>query len=224
MTGIGSLNEKPLHAALKEWYRQEGDQVEAPMEGFVVDLVRDGLLIEIQTRGFASMRRKFDRLLDSYSMRLVHPVAAVKWIVKLDEDGRELSRRRSPKRGIAADACEELVSFPSLLSHPNFTLEILLVEEEEVRRPDAKRGWRRGGYVIEERRLVEVLETVEVGSPEELLELVPEGLPDPFTTADLADRLGRSRHLAQKVAYCLRVSGAVETVGRDRRGFLYRLP
>ena len=224
MTSIGSLNEKPLHAALKEWYRQEGDQVEAPMEGFVVDLVRDGLLIEIQTRGFASMRRKFDRLLDSYSMRLVYPVPTEKWIVKLDEDGREVTRRRSPKRGIAADVCEELVSFPSLLSHPNFTLEIALVEEEEVRRPDAKRGWRRGGFVIEERRLVEVLETVEVGSPGDLLELLPEGLPDPFTTADLANRLGRSRHLAQEVAYCLRVSGAVETVGRDKRGFLYQLP
>jgi len=224
VTTIGSLNEKPLHAALKEWYRREGDQVEAPMEGFVVDLVRDELLIEIQTRGFSSIRRKFDRLLDSHSMRLVYPVAAEKWIVKLDEDGREVSRRRSPKRGIAADVCEELVSFPSLLSHPNFTLEIALVEEEEVRRPDAKKGWRRGGFVIEERRLVDVVETVELGSPEELLALLPEGLPDPFTTADLADGLGRSRHHAQEVAYCLRESGAVKTVGRDKRGILYQLP
>jgi len=194
------------------------------MEGFVVDLVRDGLLIEIQTRGFASMRRKFDRLLDSHTMLLVYPVPVKKWIVKLDEGGSEMSRRRSPKRGIAADVCEELVSFPSLLSHPNFTLEVALVEEEEVRRPDAKRGWRRGGFVIEERRLVDVLETVEIGSPEALLGLLPGGLPDPFTTADLADGLGRSRHLAQEVAYCLRVSGAVETVGRDKRGILYRLP
>lgn len=224
MTTIGSLNEKPLHAALKEWYRQEGDRVEAPMEGFVVDLVRDGLLIEIQTRGFSSMRKKFDRLLDSHTMRLVYPVAAEKWIVKLDGDGREVSRRRSPKRGIAADVCEELVSFPSLLSHPNFTLEIALVEEEEVRRPDAKKGWRRGGFVVEERRLVDVLDTVELDSPEDLLRLLPEGMPDPFTTADLADGLGRSRHLAQEVAYCLRVSGAVETVGRDKRGILYQLP
>ena len=224
MTTIGSLNEKPLHAALKEWYRREGDQVEAPIEGFVVDLVRDGLLIEIQTRGFSSMRRKLDRLLDSYSIRLVHPVAVEKWIVKLDDEGREESRRRSPKRGIAADVCGELVSFPSLLSHPNFTLEVALVEEEEVRRPDAKKGWRRGGFVIEERRLVDVLETVEFDSPGALLGLLPEGLPDPFTTAHLADGLGRSRHLAQEVAYCLRVSGAVTAAGRDKQGILYRLP
>lgn len=224
MTGIGSLNEKPLHAALKQWYRQDGDEVEVPMEGFVVDLVRGDLLIEIQTKGFSAMRRKFDRLLDTYSIRLVHPIASEKWIVKLDEDGAESSRRRSPKRGVAADVCAELVSFPSLLSHPNFTLEVALIEEEEARRPDAKRGWRRGGFVIEERRLVEVLETVELRSPADLRGLIPVELPDPFTTTDLANGLARSLHQAQEVAYCLRVSGAVETVGRDRRGVLYSLP
>lgn len=224
MTTIGTLNEKPLHAALKDWYREDGDQVEASVESYVVDLVRDDVLIEIQSRGFSSLGRKLDQLLDSHSMRLVYPVPAEKWLVKLDEDGREVSRRRSPKRGIAADVCQELVSFPSLLSHPNFTLEIALIEEEEIRRPDAKRGWRRGGFVIEERRLVGVVETVELRSPEDLLELLPDDLPEPFTTADLADRLGRSRHFAQELAYCLRESAAIETVGRNRRGFLYRFP
>lgn len=224
MTAIGSLNEKPLHAALKEWYRRAGDRVEVPLDGFVIDLVRGKLLIEIQTRSFSAMRRKFDHLLDSYPIRLVHPVAAERWIVKLDDDGNETSRRRSPKRGIAADVCAELVSFPSLLSHPHFTLEIALIEEEEVRRPDARRGWRRGGFVIEERRLVDVRDTVQIDSPEGLQQLLPTELPDPFTTADLASGLGRSRHLAQEVAYCLRVSGAVQTDGRDRRGILYRLP
>lgn len=224
MTNIGVLNEKPLHASLKEWYRIDGDDVEVPLEGFVVDLVRDGQLIEIQTRGFSSMRRKLDRLLDLYPTRVVYPVAAEKWIVKCDESGAEASRRRSPKRGIAADVCAELVSFPSLLSHPNLVIEVALIEEEEIRRPDAKKGWRRGGYVIEERRLVDVRETVEIDSPDALRDLVPPDLPDPFTTADLAGAFGRSRHLAQEVAYCLRVSGAVETVGRDKRGILYRRP
>ncbi len=224
VTAIGSLNEKPLHAALKEWYRREGDRVEVPVDGFVADLVRDDLLIEIQTRGFSAMRRKFDHLLDAHPIRLVHPVPAAKWIVKLDGDGHAVSRRRSPKRGIAADVCAELVSFPSLLSHPHFTLEVALVEEEEVRRPDANRGWRRGGYAIEERRLVTVLDTVGLDAPPDLLKLLPQGLPDPFTTADLAEGLGRSRHLAQEVGYCLRVSGAVATTGRDRSGILYRLP
>ncbi|NQV06504.1 hypothetical protein HQ535_08120 [bacterium] len=224
MTAIGSLNEKPLHAALKAWYHQDGDLVEAPVDGFVVDLVRAGLLIEIQTRGFSSMRRKFDRLLDIHSMRLVHPIASVKWIVKVDAHGQEVSRRRSPKRGITADVCAELVSFPSLLSHPNFLLEVLLIEEEEVWRPDATKGWRRNGYAIQERRLIDVFDSTEFGSPRDLLTLLPPGLPDRFTTKDLADLLGRTRHLAQEVAYCLRESGAIEVIERDKRGYLYRVP
>lgn len=222
VTGIGSLNEKPLHASLKEWYRRAGDDVEVSLDGFVIDLVRGGELVEIQTRGFSSMRRKFDHLLDGHHIRLVHPVPAEKWVVKLDGDGHQVSRRRSPKKGIASDVCAELVSFPSLLSHPNFILEIVLVEEEEIRRPDAKKGWRRGGFVVEERRLVEVRETIEIAEPSDLLQMIPPGLPDPFTTADLSAALGRSRHHAQEVAYCLRVSEAVSVVGRDAAGISYR--
>jgi hypothetical protein len=224
MVAIGSLNEKPLHASLKEWYRSPGDEVECPVEGFVVDLVRGELLIEIQTRGFAAMRNKLDRLLDSHPIRLVHPIAAVKWIAKLDHEGGETSRRRSPKKGLAVDVCAELVSFPSLLSHPNFTIEVLLVEEVESRRPDASRGWRRGGFVVDERTLLDVVESVTLDSAEALLALLPPGMPSPFTTRDLADRLHRTRHQAQEVAYCLRESGAVKVAGRDRAGYRYRVP
>ncbi len=222
MATIGVLNEKPLHAALKEWYRIDGDHVEVPLDGFVIDLVRDGSLIEIQTRGFAAMRRKLDHLLDNYTIRIVYPVAVEKWIVKLDENGGEASRKRSPKRGIPADVCAELVSFPTLLSHPNLSVEVALTHEEEIRRPDTKKGWRRGGFVIEERRLIDVVDVAVLDSPAALLDFIPRDLPDPFTTADIAAGLGRSRHLAQEVAYCLRESGAVETVGRDKRGILYR--
>jgi hypothetical protein len=221
---IGALNEKPLHAALKEWYRREGDLVEEPIEGFVADILRDGQLIEIQTRGFAAMRRKFDRLLDLYPIRLVHPVAAIKWIVKVDAGSGEISRRRSPKQGIVADVCAELVSFPSLLDHPNFTLEVLLIEEEEIRRPDAKRGWRRGGFVVEERRLISVIERVEFVSPASLLAMLPPSLPDPFTTEHLAGGLGRSRHAAQEVAYCLRESGALTVAARRGQTYFYERP
>ena len=126
---IGVLNEGPLHAALKDWYRRPGDRLEQPLEGFVVDLVRGDVLVEIQTQGFSALRRKLDHLLDRHPIRLVHPISAEKWVVKIDRRGDRISRRKSPKRGMAADVCSELASFPSLLSHPNFTLEVVLRRE-----------------------------------------------------------------------------------------------
>jgi hypothetical protein len=56
--GIGLLNEKPLHASLKEWYAQPGDRFEVPVDGFVIDIVRDDLLLEIQTGSFGSIKSK----------------------------------------------------------------------------------------------------------------------------------------------------------------------
>jgi hypothetical protein len=220
---VGVLNEGPLHASLKEWYRRSGDLVEHPLEGFVIDLVREDMLIEIQTRGFSAMRKKFDQLLDRHSIRLVHPIAAEKVLVRIDSQGNEFSRRKSPKHGIAADVCSELVSFPSLLSHPNFSLEVLMVREDEIRREDQKKGWRRGGWVIDERRLVEVVGHIVFDTPADLVGLLPGALPDSFTTADLAAGLGRPRRMAQEVAFCLKTAGVVDTAGRDRNGIHYRL-
>ena len=58
MSDIGLLNEKPLHASLKEWYAQPGDRFEVAVDGFVIDIVRDDLLLEIQTGNFASIKSK----------------------------------------------------------------------------------------------------------------------------------------------------------------------
>ena len=51
---IGTLNEGVLHAQLKNWYQRPGDRIEQVVGGFVVDLVRGDLLVEIQTGGFAA--------------------------------------------------------------------------------------------------------------------------------------------------------------------------
>jgi hypothetical protein len=224
MTGrrhVGTLREKPLHAALKRWHAQEGDRIEEPVDGFVIDLVRDGVLIEIQTRGFSSLKRKLARLLEEHAVRVVHPIAVEKWIVKLDASGRVISRRRSPRRGAAFDLFRELVSFPELIVHPGMTLEVLLTREEEVRRFDGRRGWRRRGWVVEERRLLEAVDRLVVDSPRALAALLPAGLPAEFTTADLAAALGRNRRLAQQMTYCLHRVGVITRVGKDGNAIRY---
>ena len=67
---IGELRERSLHAELKSWYALPRDRVEVPMDGYVIDLVRRGTLIEIQTRGFAKLKRKLTRLVNTHRVRL----------------------------------------------------------------------------------------------------------------------------------------------------------
>lgn len=218
---VGTLGEKPLHAALKRWYAARGDRIEAPVDGFVIDIVRDRVLIEIQTSGFAALKRKLITLLERHAVHVVHPIAVEKWIVRRGESGDVISRRRSPKRGAAVDVFAELVSFPELVAHPGLTLELLLIQEEEVRRFDGNRGWRRKGWVVVERRLLEVVDRLVIDSPQALVALLPSAVPPQFTTATVADAIGRPRRVAQQMTYCLRRVGLIEVAGKEGNAIVY---
>ena len=222
---IGLLNEKPLHAALKEWYAQPEDRLEVSVDGFVIDVVQGDLLVEIQTGNFASMKSKLTKLTSLHPVRLVYPIAQEKWIVKLakKDGGGPTRRRKSPRRGKVEDVFWELVSFPELLINPNFSLEVLLIQEEEVRRYDGKRRWRRRGWVTEERRLLDVVQRRLFETPADIGALLPPGLSEPFATKDLADAIDSRRALAQKMAYCLRKMGVIEHVGKRGRANLYAI-
>lgn len=228
---IGTLNEKSLHAALKQWYARPDDLIEVSVDGFTVDIVRGDLLIEIQTRNLSAIKRKLTTLVDQHPVRLVYPVAQDKWIVQRSENGRRVlrfARRKSPRRDTVEHVFDELVSIPQLLAHPNFSLQVVLIQEEEVRRYDGARNpqgafgaWRRKGWVTHERRLLQVVGQRLFETPKDMLALIPTTLPEPFTTTDLAEATGQPLWLAQKMAYCLRAMGAITVVGKRGRGILY---
>jgi len=223
MPGIGLLNEKPLHASLKEWCAQPGDRFEVAVDGFVIDIVRDDLLLEIQTGNLASIKSKLTCLAGSHPIRLVYPIAQEKWIVRLaKDDSCGATRRKSPKRGRLEDLFWEMVSFPQLLASPNFSLEVLMIREEEVRRYEGKRGWRRRGWVTEERRLLGVEGQMLYEEPADWRAFLPEDL-GAFTARDLAQATGISSPLAQKIVYCLRQVGVIELMGKRERANLYRV-
>jgi hypothetical protein len=222
MSGIGLLNEGPLHAALKMWYAQPGDRFEVTVEGFVIDIVRDDLLLEIQTGNVASIKSKLANLVRSHRMRLIYPIAQEKWITRLAKDDRDrVARRKSPKRGRVEDLFWGIVGIPQLLSNPNLSLEVVMIKEEEARRYVGKRRWRRGGWGVEERRLLEVVDQRLFERSSDWLALLPAAL-ESFTARDLAEATGIRRELAQKMAYCLRQMGIIELIGRQRRANLYR--
>lgn len=207
-SGIGTLNESSLHASIKDFLAVPGDRFEVPLAGFVIDIVRGDELIEIQTGSFGALGNKLDRLLGEHTIRIVHPIAVETWIVR---SGKR--PRKSPRRGSILDLFEELTSLPTLLDHPNLSLEVLLIEEEQLRE-EGRRGERR----VMDRRLRSVRTTRWFENVGDLASLLPVVLPDAWSTADLASAAGISRRLAQSMAYCLRINGLIVEHSRDRAG------
>lgn len=222
---IGTLGEKSLHAALKAHYAQPGDRLECDLGGYVIDIVRADEArgcVEIQTRNLAKMKPKLSALLDQYPVRVVYPVALERQVVRIDADGA-IRRRRSPKRGTVYHVFPELVSLPALLDHPNLTIEVLLVRDEQILIDDGRGSWRRKHWSLYDRKLIEVVTAVTLTTKTDYAALVPADLPAAFDTAELAAAIRQPRALAQKMAYCLRELGVFQLAGKRRQALLYTL-
>ena len=221
MRAIGVIREGPLHAALKSVLARPGDRVEVAVGRYVIDLVRaDGELVEVQTGGFGPLGPKLDALLDEHRVRIVYPVAAERRIVRVDEDGVVGGVRRSPRRSSALEVFDKLVAFPALLTHPHLVIEVLLLREDHVRGSSPVRS-RRRTRDPGQRRLVEVLDRIELRGRDDIVALLP-ALPEPaFSTRELASAAGCGVVLAQRIVYCLRILEIVAPAGRRGRAPLY---
>lgn len=196
---------------------EPGDEFEVDLDGFVIDIRRGDLLIEVQTGSFGAMGRKLDRLLASYRILLVHPIATATYLHKPGS-----RPRRSPKGGDLWSVLDELVSIPTLLDHPNLELDVLLVTVDKFQEPDPKARRGRGGWRTTDKRLRDVGERHRFRTTDDLVSLMPDGLPEQFTTADIANAAGVGRDAAQKLAYCLRALERIDLVSRTKAGYVYR--
>jgi hypothetical protein len=217
------MTEHSLHAEIKERYSATGGQVEVQIGDFVVDVVKKGVLIEIQTRNLSAIKNKIEKLLATKQVRLVYPIAKVKWIVHVTKKGEFVRKRKSPKKGKITDLFIELVHSPHLIKHKNFSFEVLLIEEEEIRCNDGKGSWRNRGVSVKDRKLLNVFDSVVFRDKTDFLKILPHDLGDSFTNRNLAKKMGISIRLAQKITYCLRKMNAIVIDGKRKRELQFRV-
>jgi hypothetical protein len=211
-----------LHIALQQYYAGEDGATEAQLDGYRVDVLREGVVYEVQTGSFGAIRRKVEDLSQRHPVVIVFPVAWRKIIVKLaPETGEILSSRRSPRRGTAWDVVEQLPFLAEALRHENLSLELAMTVVREIRCADGTGSWRRGGVATVGRELVEVVETVRLNTARDFARLLPEGLPEPFMVKELAAAAGVNRWLAGRMARGLKRVEALRQVGKKGNAILY---
>ncbi|MCH2113629.1 MAG: hypothetical protein MK171_01770 [Pirellulales bacterium] len=216
--------ETSLHRQLKEVYAAGTGQQEVVLQQYRIDAIRGGALVEIQHGSLAAIRDKIADLLEHHQVIVVKPIVALKELVKLEQrGGKVVERRRSPKRGQLLDIFEELVYFTRVFPHPKLSLEVALVEIEEFRYPGhGRRRWRRANdYQVEDQYLTKIRETHHLRTLGDLRKFLPRGLPRRFHTGHLAEALQVRRPIAQRVAYCLRETGAIHPVGKQGNAIVY---
>lgn len=221
--GIGTLGEKTLHTVLKRYIEPDCSWHEVRIGPYVADIMTDSGVTEIQTRGFSNMRKKLEYLLARCKVTVVYPVPHEKWVSWIDPETGEVSaKHKSPKIGTPSEIFRELVHIKYLLKEPNLTLRVLLVDMEETR---FLNGWsrdRKSGSERCDRVPLRIVGDVTVSCQEDYEKLIPDVLPELFTSNDFSRAAHISLSAAQSALNILFYMDAVERVGRDGRKYLYR--
>ena len=222
--GIGTLSEKTVHAILKNYYEPDEDKQEIPIENYVADIYADGEIIEIQTRQLNKLRGKLTAFLPLYPVTVVYPIPREKWLIWIDEESGELSKKRkSPVKGNPYLAFPELYKIKMFLKDPNLRLRLVLLDIEEYR---LLNGWskdKKRGSSRFDRIPVALAEEIEIDCLKDYMQFVPYELEGSFTSKEFAKAAHIPVPLAQTVLNILYHVGTVTRVGKEGSQYLYHV-
>ena len=221
---IGTLSERSLHAAVKLFCEPDVTQHEIPLGRYVADICGEEGIIEVQTGNFHQLRAKLGAFLPECPVMVVYPLPRAKHIQWLDaETGEWLRQRRSPRAGKSWDAFPELYRILPYLTHPNFRLRLLLLDTVEQRYVNSRN--RKGYSRLDQLPLHPLeagnVEAIDLRCPGDYAALLPDTLPQGFTTAELSKAAGIRLEVAQTALRVMAEVGAVKRVGKRGNWVVY---
>ena len=220
--GIGGLGERGLHKILKYYIEPDETRHEIKIGGFVADILRDGEIVEIQTRDFAPLRRKLPVYLQDYHVTVVYPVVCEKRIHWIDPVSGEISGgRRSPKAGGIGDFLLELYKLRPILPLEGLSFELYWLNIDEFRMLTGRsRDRKHYGAYRKDRIPTRLVKIERIASPDDFLRYIS-GLPESFTCAELAKSLSMYSGAANRVMQTLVTLGVIERTGKRGNAFIY---
>ena len=222
-SGIGTLGERSLHAALKYWFEPDERYHEVRLEeGYVADICDGHRVIEIQTGSLYALRDKLNTLLPDWPITVVHPLPRRKRLIWVEpETGETTPPRLTPKTGRFTDALDQLYALLPLIGHPHLTVVLLLVDVEEYR---LRNGWSRDGKRGShrtERLPTAIGDSLALACREDYLSLLSATLPAAFTAAEFAKEVRLTGRKASKALHFFTQLELVARCGKQGRAYLY---
>ena len=120
-------------------------------------------------------------------------------------------------------AFKELYRIKNFLLDENLHLKFVFINMEEYR---LLNGWsrdRKKGSSRFDRIPLELVEIMDIDCSRDYLQLVPYGIPEPFTVKEFAKEVHIRASLAQVVLQILAYAGVVERVGKKGNAYLYKV-
>lgn len=222
LSGIGTLGEKTVHSTLKQYLSGDIRNQEIKIGSFFADVCVDGHIFEIQTRQFGKLRDKLAFFLPDHKVTVVYPVTYTNYLRWIDPVSGEISApKKSTHRGNPLQVFDELYRIRPFLTHPNFSLKIVLLETEEYRMLDGYGKHKKAKATKCDKLPLSLLAEYDIDVPFDYMMLLPSDLPDAFTAKEFAAHAKIPVSLAQTALLLLSELGLANRVAKQRNAYLY---
>ena len=224
-SGIGTLNEKSVHAVLKDYYGVFDDNKEVPLGSFEADIVGERGVIEIQTRSLWRLADKLKALLSACDVTVVFPLEAKKDILWTDpESGEVVTVGRSTRKMTAEWGIAELYDIRGSLGNERLHLRFPVLEVQEIRllngwSKDKKKGSQKCDKIP--LKLLDELIIENTADASQYTTLLRSELPDSFTVDEISKLYRLDKKRSGRFISVMKLVGAVQCVGKKGRKNLY---
>ena len=222
--GIGTLGEKTLHAVLKDYFQEDERFQEFTVDGYVADVVREGEVVEIQSRDLYRLSPKISTFLVENRVTVVHPIALSKTVFWMDpETGECISQRKSNKKGKAIDILPELYGLRDFLLNEKFRVCVMLLDVNEYRILDGYGKDKKKRATKLDRYPTALVDEIYLACADDYRRFLPSSLPEEFSSSDFRIAAKCDTFTAQRSLNILSQLGILECIGRKGRQKAYMI-
>ncbi len=222
--GFGTLQEKTVHAVMKNYYDSDAAHQEIMLAGFIADIFDGEQVIEIQNGNFRKMREKLAAFLPLFPVLLVYPIPHEKWVIWLDEKTGELSQKhKSPVHGSAYSAFYELYQIRDFLKDPHLSFAFPLVDMDEYRLLNGRGKNKKKGSSRYDRMPLSLYDEIRIDDWRDFMSLIPYDLPEHFTNKEFAAAAGIHTDESSETLGIFSYLGLVHRVGKRGRAYEYEV-
>lgn len=217
---IGTLNEKCIHAALKNYYSDTMYDQEIKIGSFYADICGEDGIIEIQTQNFDKLNNKLSAFIGASHVTIVYPYHKKVRHYYIDKKTGELIKKGSiGTHKIMTDFFIELYRIKSFLNNPNITICIANLSIEKYHYTDADTKIKRKQRV--EVYPTEYLEAIYLETADDYRKFIPTELTEEFTKKDFQKvcKIGDTSIIIEILEYM----GIVHKAGKRGNAFIYRI-
>ena len=225
---IGMQSEKSTHKILKYYIDNNKDNHEARLShcGYIIDVYKDGICYEIQTKDFENIRGKLETLIrNGEKVQIVYPVVNNKVIHWLDSNNQLSSKSKSTKKMTASWVLFELYRLPiELLENKNLSIRVVEMDEVELKYSDGFGVNGRNKATKIDRFPTSINNEVNISTSADYIKLIPEKLLGVEIDSKMFSKVTKQKINDARVSLLLLYRFGVLDRYRDgKAGFKYRV-